>query len=322
MTTIKRRTSLALLGAAGLALGVGLGSAPAAADEVVFATGPVGGSWYPIGQALGEIWRADLGITTHVELGGGEANLRGVQMRAYDIGLAQSFASYNASQGDEPFEAPYDNVKGVASLYPNIQQTVVFADSDIHSIADLAGTVIAPGPQGFGGETLARAILEIEGMSYDDMARVEHVGYSDAITLMKDRHIDVFWPNTLIPAPSIAEAAALGPGVRVVPLEDRVVEALEGSNPGLFRLTIPAGTYRGQDEDVQTVASATTIIARADLDEELVYELTKSLVENRQRLMDVSSALAAFTIEGATVGLGIDLHPGAERYYREIGAIE
>ena len=293
-------------------------------DEVVFATGPTGGSWYPLGVASGEIWERELGVTTHTELGGGEANIRGVHAGQYDFGHSHSFAVINAIDGIGPFEGdPQENIAGVAALYPNVQQTVVLADSDIYSIDDLPGKRIGPGPQGFGGETLAQWILDYHDLSYDDMGTVEHVGYSDAVALMADRHLDVFWPNTLMPAPSIEELAVTGPGVRIVELEDHVIEALEDRNPGLMRFTVPAGTYRGHEEDVDTITTFTIIITRPDMSEEAVYQFTKALIENRERKYDVSAFLEEwFTPEQAPVGIGVELHPGARRYYEEIGVLD
>ncbi len=292
-------------------------------EEIVFATGPVGGSWYPIGTAAGDIWADELGILTHVELGGGEANIRGVNAGQYDLGLSHSFAAVNAAQGIGPFEGdPHTNVSGLAVLFPNVQQQVVWANSNIYTVQDMVGTVISPGPSGFGGETLASWILDFYGLDYSDMGGVEHVGYSDAIALMKDRHVDVFWPNTLTPAPSITELALLGPGVRIVELGDDVIEHLENRNPGLMRFTIPKDAYRGMEKDTETITTFTIIIVRSDLPEATVYAITKSLIENNKRLLDVSAALEAFTSETAPFGVGVPLHPGAERYYKEIGVLD
>src|SRR5690606_13787415 len=125
--------------------------------------------------AAGEFWAETLGIVTHVELGGAEGNIRGVNAGMYDLGFSHSFASHNAALGLGPFEGDAQpNIAGMASLYPNVQQQIVWADSDIYSVEDFAGKVISPGPQGFGGETLARDILELYGLSYSDMAGVEH----------------------------------------------------------------------------------------------------------------------------------------------------
>ncbi len=290
-------------------------------DELVFATGPAGGAWYPVGAALGEIWRRDIGITTHVEQGGGEANIRGVNAKMYDVGFAQGFAAFNAFNAQGVFEGePHTNIASIANLYPNVQQTVVWADSDIFSIKDLVGKDISPGPLGFAGETIASMMLDFYGLSYDDMGNVENVGYSDAIALMRDRHIDVFWPNTLVPAPIITEAAVMGPGVRIIEVEDDLLAYL--GEQGLDPFTVPAGSYRGQDEDVQTVATGTVVIVRADMPDDVAYAIAKSMWENRSELMSISSALEAYNEENVVSGLGVDLHPGAEKYYREIGLVK
>lgn len=290
--------------------------------EYVFATGPTGGSWSPIGAAFGDLWQRELDTTVHIELGGGEANLRGLEHGIYQIGLAQSFAAYNATQGREPFEAEYENVRALFAIFPNVQHQVVRADSDIHSVADLRGRAIAPGPQGFAGETLARQILAHYDLSYDDMSRVERVNYSDAQSLMRDRHIDLFWPNAVTPSPAVHEIGAHGAGVRILGLDEHVIEAFQEDNPGLFPFEIPAGMYPGHDEDVFTIATTTFIAVSADMEEETAYRMVEAVMSDISRIHGFSNLLSGFNEEVAVTGIGIDFHPGAERYFREHGLID
>jgi len=291
--------------------------------ELVFATGSTGGSWYPLGASLAESWRKDCGLIVHVEQGGGEANIKGVSEGVFDIGLSYGLSTNQAVNGLGSFKGEvYEDFLGVAALYPSVLQAVVWADSKINSIEDFKGKSISPGPRGFTGETVAAMILEECGMNYNDMRKVEHVGYTDSVALLKDRHIDVYWPATSVPATAITEISVTGPGVRIIPLSEVVVSALEKRNPGIMRSIISPNTYRGQTEEVLTVEVSTVLIARADLPEELVYNLTKSLLKNREALISSNNVLETFTAEKAPLALGVRLHPGAERYYKEIGVLK
>lgn len=292
-------------------------------NDMTVASGKSGGTWYPVGGAIANSIQDGLeDKTISVMQGTGNANIMGVQSGQYTMGISFSFANDDAVAGRDPFGTPHDNIAGMATLYTSPIQFVVRADSDIMTIDDLKGKRIAPGLVGTSGEVLVKNILSIYDITYEDMDKVEHLAYADAAMLMKDGHIDCFVPFTTIPAPVIQDIAVSSGGVRILSIsQDKLVE-LKSINAGYNEFVIPAGTYNGQEEDVVTVGSNNTLIVGKNINEELVYQMTKSLCENEKNLQEVHKVLNDWSPEKAAQNIGVELHPGALRYYQEIGAIK
>lgn len=308
-----------------LALLVGLAAHPGlAAENLTIASGKAGGTWYPMGGAIADIIQNHLdGYNMAVMQGTGDANIIGVTNKLYTLGISFSFANADAAKGKAQFKVPMDNIAGLAALYPAPLQMVVRGDSDIKSVADLKGKRIAPGLKGTSGEVLVRNILKVHGLSYSDMAKVEHLAYADAAMQMKDGHIDAFMPFTTVPAPVIQDTAvSVGGGVRVLPLSEEKFAALKEINAGYSKFVVNAGSYKGHLEDALCVGSNNVIICQKNLPEELIYQMTKALVDNKDRFTKVHKVVDAWTPQYATQDIGVPLHPGALRYYKEIGAIK
>lgn len=290
--------------------------------NLTLASGPAGGTWYPLGGAIAKIIQDNIpGTVVSVQQGGGIANAKGVDQGVFDLGITYSHTAAEALAGEGNFDKPASNLSAIIALYPSALQIVVRADSDIKQIEDLKGKRISPGRKGLSGEALTRMILKIHGLSYEDMAKVEHVSYSDSVNLMKDRQIDMFDPITTWPAPSIQQIALAG-GVRLLPIRPEKMEELRKINPGYFTVTLKAGTYKGMNEDVPCVGSNAILVVRKDLPEDLAYKITKAIIENRSELINVHKSTEHLTPETATKDLGCSLHPGAEKYYKEIGALK
>jgi hypothetical protein len=308
-----------------VALLAGIGVLPAQAlENLTIASGKAGGTWYPMGGAIADIIQNNVeGYNMAVMQGTGDANIIGVDKKMYTLGLSFSFANADAVKGHDQFKTPMGNIAGLAALYPSPLQIVVRGDSDIRAISDLKGKRIAPGLKGTSGEVLVRNILQVHGLSYADMAKVEHLAYADAAMQMKDGHIDAFMPFTTVPAPVIQDTAvSVGGGVRILPLSDDKFEALKAINQGYSKFVIKAGAYKGQDADALCVGSNNVIICQKDLAEELVYKMTRALVDNKDRFVKIHKVVEDWTPEYATRDIGVPLHPGALRYYQEIGVIK
>jgi uncharacterized protein len=292
----------------------------AAAQQVTFASGPSGGTWYPLATAIANILEREVpGVRVHVVPGVTVANIIGTNAGQYDIALSLSPTNAEAFQGvGESFPAPQENIRGLVNLYPAPYQMAVRADSDIRSVEDFAGKVINPGVVGGATDIMTQLILELHGISYDEMGRVERLSYADAAMQIKDGHLDVFTAIISVPAGAIAEVA-LGSGVRLIPVNEEVIEHLREENPGYSAYEIPAGTYQGQNEPALAVAMGNVLIARADLPEDLAHAITAALVENATELHEVNAALRTFGPETAGQGLGVSLHPGAEAYFEAAG---
>jgi hypothetical protein len=209
----------------------------------------------------------------------------------------------------------------LANLYPQYFQMVVLEDSGIKSPADLKGKGICPGPKGHTGEQLAQQVLQIYGLSYKDMSRINHVSYSDAVSLMKDGHAEGYLLGTTIPASSIMDLAT-SKKIRLLSLPDDKIKELQKINAGYLKRIIPSGTYTGVNYDVNGVGYFTHLVISAKLPEPLVYKITKVLTENVDRLGDVVKDMKGVTAKDLALDIGVPFHPGALRYYKEKGVIK
>jgi len=284
-------------------------------------TGPMGGSWYPLGAAIADaVQKETPGVTISVSPGGGVANVEAVEFGKCDIGFSNSSSGVDGVYGRPPFKQKMPNMRQLANLYPQYFQIVVLEDKGIKSVADLKGKSISPGPKGHTGEFAARQVLEIYGLSYKDMSKVQHVGYSDAVALMKDGHADGWLLCTTIPSASIMDIA-LSRKIRLIALPEDKIKAMQKLNAGYIRRTVPKGTYQGVDYDVPGFGFFTHLIISAKLPDDLVYKMTKTLANNLPRLGDVVKDMKGVTKKDLALDVGIPFHPGALKYYKEIGAL-
>jgi TRAP transporter TAXI family solute receptor len=285
-------------------------------------TGPMGGSWYPLGGAIADAIQKDIpGVTVAVAPGGGVGNVEAIQYGKCQIGFSNSSSGVDGYYGRPPFKKKMTEERQLANLYPQYFQMVVMADSGIKSVADLKGKTISPGPKGFTGEFASRQVLQIYGLSYKDMGKVQHVGYNDTVALMKDGHCDAFLLCTTVPASSIMDLASTRK-IRLLSLPPDKIKAMMKLNAGYVKKTIPKGTYEGVDYDVQGVGWYTHLIVTKKLPDDLVYKITKSLATNLPRFAQVVKAMKGVTVEDLAADVGIPYHPGALKYYKEVGAIK
>jgi uncharacterized protein len=285
-------------------------------------TGPMGGSWYPLGGAISDSFQKDIpGVTVAVMPGGGIGNVEAIQYGKAELGFSNSSSGVDGFYGRPPFKAKMTEMRQLANLYPQYFQMPVLVSSGIKSVADLKGKIIAPGPKGQTGEFAARQVLEIYGLSYNDMKKVQHVSYNDTVALMKDGHCDAWLLCTTIPASSIMDLASTRK-IDLLALPEDKIAAMRKLNAGYVRKVIPKGTYQGVDHDVQTIGWYTHLIVSAKLPEDLVYKMTKSLANNLERYGAIVKAMKGLKAADLAEDIGIPLHPGALRYYKEIGAIK
>lgn len=307
---------------AAIAAGVGialLASASAEAQQVRLMTGPQGGSWYPLGGAIANFAGKD-GVKVQVLPGAGIANVKAVQAGKADFGFGNSISTVDGVAGRPPFEEKATNVCNVATLYPQYFQIVANADAGINSVADLKGKAIAVQPKGNTAEFISQQILEVYGMKYDDMSKVSYVSYTDAVSLMKDNNAQTFTLGTTVPASSIMDLASAR-DIKLVDVPDDKFKEMRALNPGYTKLTIKAGSYPKQDKDVQAVGYATHVIARCDLDEDVVYKVTKGLADNNADLTSIVRVMKDTDVKVMATDTGVPMHKGAAKFYKEKGAM-
>ncbi len=284
-------------------------------------TGPMGGSWYPLGGAIAEALQKNIsGLTLAVMPGGGIANVEALEIAKCDIGFANSCSAVDGVFGRPPFKKKMENMRQLANLYPQFFQMVVTEDSGIKSVADLKGKVLTCDPKGLTGEQLSQLVLQVYGFGYKDMAKVNHVSYSDGVSLMKDRHAQAFFLITTIPASAILDLAA-DRKIRLLSLPEDKIKALQKINSGFMKRVIPKGTYPGVDYEVEGVGAFTHLIISAKLPDDLVYKITKTLAENLPRFADVVKDMKGATPKDLAFDVGVPYHPGALKYFKEIGAL-
>ena len=293
--------------------------AAAHGQNVKLMTGPQGGSWYPLGGAIANI--ADkAGLKVQVLPGAGIANVKAVETGKADFGFGNSISTVDGVAGRAPFDAKTKNVCNVASLYPQYFQVVANADSGINSIADLKGKPVALQPKGNTAEFISLQAFEVYGLKPGDLGRVSHVSYTDAVSLMKDNNAQAFTLGTTVPASSIMDLASAR-DIKLISIPDDKFQAMRKLNPGYTKLVIPAGSYPKQTADVQTIGYATHVIARCDLDADVVYKVLKGMADNKAALTAVASAMAGATPKMMAEDIGVPMHKGALRYYKEVGAL-
>lgn len=294
-----------------------------AAQQVTMMTGPQGGSWIPLGGALKGMWeKAIPGLQIQMTPGAGIANVRGVDEGKAQIGFANSISTVDGLEGRAPFPKKATKVCQLANLYPQYFQVVALADAKINSFADLKGKSLVTQSKGNTGEALTATVLKVNGMSYESLAKVNfQAAYTDAVALMKDGHAQVFTLGTTAPASAVMDLASAR-DVNLVPADDKTVAALNKSNPGFYKkLVIKAGTYPKQDKDVQVIGYSTHLVVACDLPEDLVYKLAKVMSGNIDTLAAVVKPITGVTPKDMAVDIGVPLHKGALKFYKEVGAI-
>lgn len=291
----------------------------AQAQQVRLMTGPQGGSWYPLGGAIANIGDK-AGLKVQVLPGAGIANVKAIQAGKADLGFANSISTVDGVAGREPFTEKATNVCNVATLYPQYFQIVANADAGIKSLGDMKGKGLAVQPKGNTAEFISQQALQVYGMKYEDMGRVSYVSYTDAVSLMKDNNAQAFTLGTTVPASAIMDLASAR-DITIVGFPQDKFEAMRKLNPGYTKLVIPAGSYPKQTADVPTIGYATHVIARCDLDADVVYKVLKGMVANKADLAAIAKAMAGTTPKMMAEDIGVPLHKGAEKFYKEAGVL-
>jgi TRAP transporter TAXI family solute receptor len=294
----------------------------ATAQPVTLMTGPQGGVWVPLGGALKGMWeKAIPGLQVQMQPGAGIANIRGVDEGKAQIGFGNTITTVDGLAGRPPYPKPVTKVCQVANLYPQYYQVVVPVDANINSISDLKGKVMVTQPKGNSSEIINVHLLQVFGMTYQSLAKVNFINsYTDAVEMMKDGHAKVFTLGTTVPASAVMDLASAR-DIKLLGIDARTLAEMKKINPGYSKLTIKAGTYPKQNKDVDVIGYATHLVASCDLPEEMVYKMVKAMAANVNDMAASNKAISGLTPKIMAEDIGVPLHKGALKFYKEAGAM-
>ncbi|HSA89793.1 MAG TPA: TAXI family TRAP transporter solute-binding subunit [Burkholderiales bacterium] len=305
-----------------IAAAVAMAAAPAAAQQVTFMTGPQGGSWIPLGGALKGLWEKNVpGLSITQTPGAGIANVRGVDEGKAHIGLANSNTTVDGVAGRPPYPKKVTRVCQLANLYPQYFQVVALANAGVNSYADLKGKALVAQPKGNTAEIMTEMILKANGLTYQSLSKVNfQAAYTDAVSMMKDGHVQVFTLGTTAPASAIMDLASAR-DVKLVPVDDKTFDFVKKANAGHNKLVIKAGTYPKQDKDVPVIGYSTHVVVACDLPENTVYQMVKTMAGNVDAMAAVVKAIDGIKPKDMAQDIGVPFHKGAVKFYKEAGAM-
>jgi hypothetical protein len=286
-------------------------------------TGGTSGVYYPVGVALSQVYSTGIeGSKTSVQATKASVeNLNLLQAGRGELAFALGDSVADAWEGveDAGFKAPLKRLRAIAGTYPNYIQIVASEDSGIKTLADLKGKRISVGAPKSGTELNSRAIFKAAGLTYEDMGKVEFLPFAESVELMKNRQLDATLQSAGLGMAAIRDLSSTMKLSYVAVPQDVVTKIGNAAyQPGM----IPAGTYEGQSADVPTVAITNILVSHDKVSDEVAYQMTKLMFDNLERLGNAHAAAKDIKLEIATQNLPIPLHPGAERYYREVGVLK
>lgn len=302
---------------------LGLAATASAQQFINVLTGGTSGVYYPLGVALTQVYGKALPnakVTVQSTKASAE-NLNLLQAGKGEVAFTLGDALSDAYQGnvDAGFKERLGKLRGLAAIYPNYIQIVASADSGIKSLADLRGKRVSVGAPKSGTELNARAIFKAAGLAYSDFSKTEYLPFGESVELLKNRQLDA----TLISAGlGVAAIRDLATAVKItiVTIPAKTVERI--GDAAYQPSVIPANTYDGQTEEVQTVAIRNFLATHSGVPEATVYAMTKAMFDNLGDLQAAHAAAKGIKLETAAGGMPLPLHPGAEKYYREQGLLK
>lgn len=303
-----------------------------AKDYVVFSTGGTTGVYYIFGGEIATLWmnHVDNVDVTVQSSGGSKDNILALYEYAADVAWVQNdVMSYSYAGTDFFAGVVADNFLAMGAVYPEMVQLVVAKDSGITSVKDLAGHNVSVGPMGSGHYFNALQILEMNGMTIKDI-KPQYLSNSEVIESFQNKQVDAFFLTAAWPHASVTDVS-MKRDIDIIGFTEAEIAALQEKYPFYVVESIPAGTYQGVNEDKLVPAVSALLVARDDLDEEVVYQLTKALYEHADEMtnakkgyVSLENAVMGIPVRSADEAQGVTIgsfHPGALRYFKEAGII-
>ncbi len=288
-------------------------------DTLRFGTGGIGGNYYACGNAMAQIWEDNLDLQIEVKTtAGSAANLRLLRDGFLQMAIVQSDTLSDAVKGQGSFSGePCDTVRAIAGLYTEECQIIVPLDSEIESVSDLYQKKVSIGELDSGVMRNAEQILLAAGLT-TDMIETENLSFADAAAAMKAGEIDAFFCTAGAPTTAVAELARQM-DIRILSLDDAIVSSVMRLYPDYVLCTIPAGTYQGQDTDVQTLGVKAVLVASTKVSDDDVEKMLAAVFDYADQLQYGTGACMTLELQFATENVSVDFHSGAKQYYKEHG---
>ena len=292
------------------------------ATFISIGTGSTGGTYYPVGSAMATIWNniiPDMKAAAQ-STGGTTQNIQLMENGDAEVGFTDGlyYFAYNGLQAFEGKAQTY--LRGAVPLYPEPIHMMVAEGSGIKSVKELKGKRVVIGAIGSGTESTCRVLLNTLGIDADKDISAQNLSLSETANAFADKNIDAAFMMGGIGSAAVVEVMTMGTG-HLIALEDDVVEALNKELPYYAPFSIPANSYKDQPEPLKVAATWNILSVHEKLDTDLVYKMTKALFDNKHDLVNVAANMSFMNADEIGV-IRIPLHPGAEKYYKEIGVIK
>jgi TRAP transporter TAXI family solute receptor len=296
--------------------------------KLLFATGGVAGTFYPLGGAIAQVLNKsipNLNITVQSS-GGSVENARLLGTNGAELGLCMNDIAFYAQNSLEVFKAKnekYTNFKAVVNIYPDVVQIFARRDGPIRSIADFKDKKVSVGPPGSGTEISARQVLGIYGLDFKTRKdfKPSYLSFAESADHFKDKRIDGGYFVVAVPNAAIQDINVMHP-IRVLEIDDDAFQKIVKGYPLYARFVIPANSYQGIPNPVKTIAVYSALMVREDVPADLVYQMTKVILEQRAVIAQGHAAGKYIQPETATAGISVPFHPGAQKYLKEKGLLK
>ncbi len=299
------------------------------ARPYVLTTATTGGTFYPVGVALATIAHAQLAETEDISLtaissAGSLENVKLLRDNQVQFAILQGPFGAWSWAGEGPVSSPQTHMRSVSALWQNVEHFVLLSElattGEIMDLNDLDGERYVLGARNSGAEQTGRFILETLGIDYEEKFNLAYMGYGPTTSAIQDGNIVGMNIPAGAPVSSITQAyALLGDRMTILNWTQETLDKINAKYPLWDWYDFPPGTYPNQDKLIRTIGSPNVLVTRDDISEEVVYNVTKVIWGNLATLQEIHGATKDMRLEIAIEGLGAPLHPGAIRYYREVG---
>lgn len=296
----------------------------AAQEQFSVVTGLTGGTMYAVSAGWADVVNKtipDINITNQ-EGGGNIYTARVLSNKEAEFALFANDTAYYLYNGLQDFEGhELPALRAITGLYTESFHGVTLKNSDIYKFEDLIGKKTGIGPPGSGTLVINKRIIEAYGLKEEEIGAM-NLGFNDAADYLRDEHVDAILYTTGLPFSPVVDVSTTKP-VRIFGISNEAIDKLIEKYPFYIHMTVPViDAYRGMDEPIETVSVKMLLLTRIDIEEEKIYKVTKAFFENIENIRQSHASMSNFKVDTALDGIPVPLHPGAERYYKEIGLIK